>query len=430
MTSSGSDKTPDITKNGLRPVDSNQTVCSHDVEKKLTAARTRLILDKPFLGALVLRLPLVENSQWCQTTATDARAIYYNQTYLSELSLSQVQFVLAHEALHCGLSHFARREHRDRKRWDVACDHAVNQLLAADNLEPPPAALFDESYAGMSAEEIYPCIEADDNEKPMDQHLYDPQLNDNNTSRDNTPTDQQTSEAENASPCDSSEVEVRRNNRPPPLSNTERDRLNTKWQQRLAGAAQQAEQAGKLNKSVARMLQRLLQPSIPWRAMLSRFMSSAARIDYNLTRPSQRREGDAILPSLHTRQIDVAVAIDTSGSIKQAELDVFLTELNAIKGSMNARITLLACDAVLDENCPWIFEPWDPLKLPPQLSGGGTTDFNPVFDWLTANILRPDLLIYFTDGKGHFPDTPASLPVLWLVKGSAGVPWGQRIQLN
>ena len=430
MTSSGADKTPDITKNGLRPVDSNQTVSSHDVEQKLTAARTRLILDKPFLGALVLRLPLIENSQWCQTTATDARAIYYNQTYLSELSLSQVQFVLAHEALHCGLSHFARREHRDRKRWDVACDHAVNQLLAADNLEPPPAALFDESYAGMSAEEIYPCIEADDNEEPMDQHLYDPQLNDNNTSSDNTPTDQLTTAPEDASPGDSSEVDVRRNNRPPPLSNTERDRLNTKWQQRLAGAAQQAEQAGKLNKSIARMLQRLLQPSIPWRAMLSRFMSSAARIDYNLTRPSQRREGDAILPSLHTRQIDVAVAIDTSGSVKQEELDVFLTELNAIKGSMNARITLLACDAVLDENCPWIFEPWDPLNLPPQLSGGGTTDFNPVFDWLTANILRPDLLIYFTDGKGHFPDTPPSLPVLWLVKGSAGVPWGQRIQLN
>ena len=430
MTSSGADKTPDITKNGLRPVDSNQTVSSHDVEQKLTAARTRLILDKPFLGALVLRLPLIENSQWCQTTATDARAIYYNQTYLSELSLSQVQFVLAHEALHCGLSHFARREHRDRKRWDVACDHAVNQLLAADNLEPPPAALFDESYAGMSAEEIYPCIEADDNEEPMDQHLYDPQLNDNNTSSDNTPTDQLTTAPEDASPGDSSEIEVQRNNRPPPLSNTERDRLNTKWQQRLAGAAQQAEQAGKLNKSIARMLQRLLQPSIPWRAMLSRFMSSAARIDYNLTRPSQRREGDAILPSLHTRQIDVAVAIDTSGSVKQEELDVFLTELNAIKGSMNARITLLACDAVLDENCPWIFEPWDPLNLPPQLSGGGTTDFNPIFDWLTANILRPDLLIYFTDGKGHFPDTPPSLPVLWLVKGSAGVPWGQRIQLN
>ena len=33
---------------------------STELENKLSAARTRLILDKPFLGALVLRLPLVE----------------------------------------------------------------------------------------------------------------------------------------------------------------------------------------------------------------------------------------------------------------------------------------------------------------------------------------------------------------------------------
>ena len=30
-----------------------------DVETKLATARTRLILEKPFLGALVLRLPMV-----------------------------------------------------------------------------------------------------------------------------------------------------------------------------------------------------------------------------------------------------------------------------------------------------------------------------------------------------------------------------------
>jgi len=45
-----------------------------EILRKLAAARTRLILDKPFLGALVLRLPLQEsNAGWCTTTATDAR---------------------------------------------------------------------------------------------------------------------------------------------------------------------------------------------------------------------------------------------------------------------------------------------------------------------------------------------------------------------
>ena len=40
-----------------------------DVEKKLATARTRLILDKPFLGALVLRLPMVAaDPKWCEST--------------------------------------------------------------------------------------------------------------------------------------------------------------------------------------------------------------------------------------------------------------------------------------------------------------------------------------------------------------------------
>ena len=58
------------------------------IETKLAAARTRLILDKPFLGALVLRLPMQEvDALWCPTTATDARKFYYNRDYIEALSL-------------------------------------------------------------------------------------------------------------------------------------------------------------------------------------------------------------------------------------------------------------------------------------------------------------------------------------------------------
>ena len=109
------------------------------IEIKLAAARTRLILDKPFLGALALRLPIkAADPDWCPTTATDARAFYYNPAYIAALSLDETQFVLAHDALHCALSHFARRQHRVRRKWDLACDHAINPLLIDDGLTPPP----------------------------------------------------------------------------------------------------------------------------------------------------------------------------------------------------------------------------------------------------------------------------------------------------
>jgi len=182
--------------------------------------------------------------------------------------------------------------------------------------------------------------------------------------------------------------------------------------------------------SVARLVERFLRSSVPWRNVLARYMSSFARVDYNLTRPTQRREGDAIMPSLHAKQISVVVALDTSGSVEDEELTEFTSEVNAIKGLVNARITLLACDAELDKNGPWVFEAWEPLILPETFNGCGGTDFSPVFQWIDQQNHHPDLVIYFTDGKGRFPARPTRAETLWLIKGSAKVPWGQRIQLN
>ena len=81
-------------------------------------------------------------TDWCPTTATDARTFYYNPEYIAALTLRETQFVLAHEALHCALSHFARRQHRIKHTWDLACDFAINPLLVDDGLKPPPNSLL------------------------------------------------------------------------------------------------------------------------------------------------------------------------------------------------------------------------------------------------------------------------------------------------
>ena len=53
-----------------------------------------------------------------------------------------------------------------------------------------------------------------------------------------------------------------------------------------------------------------------------------------------------------------------------------------------------------------------------------------MFEWLEKHEVSPDLLIYFTDAEGEFPQQQPMYPVIWLVKGRETVPWGQRIQLN
>ncbi len=455
-----------------------------ELETKLSAARTRLILDRPFLGALALRMPMVAvDPEVCATIGTDARSFFYNPDYIRSLSLDQVQFVVAHEVLHCALSHFARREHRARNRWDVACDLAINPLLIREGLTPPPGALYDIGFEGMMAEEIYPCIEENPDQETHDDHFYD--KDDSGQSGDRQGDSQSSlkpqEEGDSGSSAGESEGEGggskpdqsddrhgdRQSSRKPqeeggtgsnaresegegvgskpepepeskpepkpepkPLNETEREQLAVMWRQRLAGAAQQALQAGKLGGSLARLVDHLLQPELPWRMMLARYMTAMSRDDYSYARPS-RREGDAILPTLRSAQIDILVVVDTSGSVSDEEIREFLSEIDAIKGQVRARITLHACDAELAAGGPWVYEAWEEFSLPEGgLQGGGGTRFTPVFEWVDNQGLRPDLVVYFTDGMGEFPKREPACPVIWLIKGRGKVPWGQRIQLN
>ena len=416
-----------------------------NIEAKLTAARAWLIIDRPFLGALALRLPLVEaDPTWCRTTATDAKSLYYNRDYIESLTFEQTKFALAHEALHCALAHFARREHRHKRRWDIACDLAINPPLVADGLQPAPGAIVMDGFVDMAAEEIYPYIQENSEQEPHDQHIYDQEQQPNSqphgaqppqdkeTGRSAKPKDEQGRHAKpdaNKPPRKASDPERVGAAQPPPLSATEREALAQQWQQRLAGAAQQAMQAGKFGGSVARLVEHLLTPQLPWRMLLARYLTSMARNDYNFLRPS-RREGDAILPGLRSSHVELVVVLDTSGSIGSDEMQEFLSEANAIKGQVGARITLHACDEALTPDGPWVFESWEDLRLPESLQGGGGTRFTPVFDWVARLDRQPDLLVYFTDAKGEFPRQEPSYPVLWLVKGKGTVPWGQRIQLN
>jgi predicted metal-dependent peptidase len=415
----------------------------NDIETKLAAARTRLILDKPFLGALVMHLPLkAADPKWCETTATDAKFFYYNPGYIGRLTLEQTQFVLAHEAMHCALSHFARRHHRQKHRWDVACDYAVNMILDEERMRGPEDALMSAAYRGLTAEEIYPLLHEDPPEKTQDMHLFDP---DNQDGNEGEPQEQDAGqdrgdqseqeegegggrpEPREAEPSEPQQAGDLQEAPPPPPRDP--DKLDEQWKSRLAAAATAARQAGKLSESLMRFVDDLLSPQLPWRALLARYMMNAARDDYSFQRTS-RREGEAFMPRLYSQSVKVVLVLDTSGSVSRDELQEFLSEVDALKAQVRADVVLHACDDRLAEAGPWRYAPWEPLELPEGVAGGGGTDFRPVFEWLDREQESPDLLVYFTDAEGPFPRQAPHYPVVWLVKGKAPVPFGERIQLN
>jgi predicted metal-dependent peptidase len=444
------------------------------LETKLAAARTRLILEKPFLGALVMHLPLkAADPKWCKTTATDARHFYFNPDYISRLTLEQTQFVLAHEAMHCALSHFNRRNHRQKHRWDVACDYAVNMILDEERMRGPDNALMNAAYRGLTAEEIYPVLHEDPPDETMDMHLFDndpsdgggegePQeQNDAEQGRGQQPKPepsqgesggkpdpqkdrenpgegqgselQQTGEAQSGGQTQPTEQPPPQQTFEPPPPPADPDRLDEQWKSRLAAAAQAARQAGKLSQSMMRLVDNLLAPQLPWRALLARYMMNAARDDYSFQRTSRREAGnpgDAMMPRLYSQSVNVIVLLDTSGSVTRDELQEFLSEIDALKAQVRADVMLHACDDKLAEAGPWRYAMWEAIRLPDEIAGGGGTDFRPPFEWVQRDHLSPDLLVYFTDAEGVFPSREPAFPVVWLVKGKAGVPFGTRIQLN
>jgi len=374
-----------------------------DASTKIAAARTRLILDKPFLGALALRLPLIEvEGSWCRSTWSNGESLYYNRGYIDSLDVGQTQFAVSREALHCALLHFYRRGNRHQKLWESACDFAVNPLLIEDGLKVTPDTVCLTEFNGMTAEEIYPLLQ--------DAELQLPQSR-NDSNDDDSGAQPQQQEAQN-------------------LSQNDLEMLAARWRQRLAAAAQQAQQAGKLSAEQARLVDFFLQPKLPWRSLLAQYLSPTARNDYSYTRPSSRRGDPAVFPGLHSEEIDLVVAVDTSGSIREAEIEQFFSEINAIKGLIRARIALLCCDAKIDDKCPVFFEAWDEFKFETRVQGGGGTDFRPVFRWIDRQDMIPDTLVYFTDACGEFPEREPPYPTVWLVKGKEEVPFGIRIQLN
>ncbi len=403
-----------------RPLD--EPDLSAAVERKIAVARSRLMLERPFIGALVAHLPLMESTR-CKGIATDARVIHYNPRYLGQLTLAETQFVLAHEALHCALNHFSRRGSRLTSRWDAACDYAVNQMLLDDGMSPPSTVGADLRFRGLSAEEIYPLLDVDATAEGFDEHWFADakglSIPAHGVREERNADSSADFLAAHQDGIDELAMRV-------PMAAAE---LASTWNDRMVASAHAALDAGRLGANWRAVLDGATQPRLPWRALLARFLASVARDDYSFQRPS-RRGGDAILPGLASSLVNLVIALDTSGSVGQDDLRLFLQEIDALKPQISARVVLLACDSAIVAGAPWIFEAWNRIELPDDLAGGGTTRFTPVFDWVRASGMAPDALLYFTDALGEFPAEVPAYPVLWLVKGNGTVPWGEHVRLN
>jgi predicted metal-dependent peptidase len=134
----------------------NETPSSLRIQK----ARTTLVLDHPFFGSLLFRLK-DRPSLAVKTMATDGVSLLWNPEFVETLNAATLAGTLAHEVMHPALHHHLRRSERDPKRWNMACDYAINPLLIDAGLKLPEGVLVADRFRGMSAEQIYNLLESE-----------------------------------------------------------------------------------------------------------------------------------------------------------------------------------------------------------------------------------------------------------------------------
>jgi len=131
-------------------------------------ARSWFIANYPLLGALAAAFELIEDAEICKqldirVAAVDAEARELFMNPLAGLNFQECRFVMAHELLHVGLRHQARRQGRDPYFWNVACDFVINGWLIEMGIGHPPTLglLHDPELKGLSAEAVYDRIVSD-----------------------------------------------------------------------------------------------------------------------------------------------------------------------------------------------------------------------------------------------------------------------------
>jgi len=397
------------------------------VQKKIEKAKSLLILDHPFFGSLLLRMKTKEDERF-PTMGTDGKEIRYSKKFVKGITVEELIGVFAHEVLHVALLHHTRIKDRNQTIWNMACDLAINPILKDSGFSLPVDVLYEEKLKEKSADEIYNLLIK--NAKKVSIKI-------GKEGRTSLPG---TGESEGGGGLPQGNIigEVVRPKSPKDPSKNASSKEIEQMEQEIKVAVQQslnvAKMRGKVPRGLDLQIEELYDPEIPWKEVLSRFLTEKARNDYTWVKPNQRYTFHGIyLPTLESPELgEVVVAFDTSGSVSKKELTMMASEVMEILSlyQEEPEIRFIYIDAkvcghqkISASDFPEKFEP----------KGGGGTNFKPAFEWLEEKGVTPNALIYFTDGYcDEFPESP-EYPTLWVLtekNKSFEPPFGETATIN
>jgi predicted metal-dependent peptidase len=391
---------------------------------RIQKARTTLVLDHPFFGSLLFRLK-DRPSIAVKTMATDGVSLLWNPEFVETLNAATLAGTLAHEVMHPALHHHLRRSGRDPKKWNIACDYAINPLLIDAGLKLPEGVLVENGFRGISAEQIYNLLESEADSGEDDNG--EDQSGATGGCTDSVPGTEGPGEpgAPETEGGIGQVLDAPENGVDSPTI----DEQAREWDVALKQAMTVARQTGKTPAGLDRTMEGVAQAAVNWRELLRRLWSETVAADYSWMRPNRRHLWTGLyLPGVVREGVgEVAIAVDCSGSISARQLRLFEAEARSIlEGQRPERVYVLYFDAAVHK--VETYEAGQRIALNPV--GGGGTAFEPCFEWLDARGIRPQTMVFLTDLYGSFPTSGPSYPVLWASTGRHEAPFGEVIPMQ
>lgn len=407
-------------------------------EEVQEAVNTKLWIKHSFLAAMSARVGTefveedIEQIGW-----TDGKTISVNWKYISEsekfqdMSVDNLIFVICHEVGHLLNLTVDRRGGRHHKFWNFATDYSINsdlinncdghgkpkpigEMYYSDKLITPEnpkgqAWLYDEKYRNMTCEQIYESL--------MDEFKKD------HGGKTPEQVEQEMSDAVDEwlkNHCKGEQLD----DHIPQDSMDETDKGRVKAQVEAVQKQMGGQQAGKVDSFLERAFEFLFQePPFDWRGFLNNYLKAFLKSDFTWKKPSRRSWGGGyILPGSNTdKHIKLGIAIDTSGSVGDKEVQEFLGHIAKIMHSFKSFDIDVWCFStkVHEETLKnYTKTSQDQIKNYELASLGGT-EIASNFRWIEDNKKNYDVFICLTDGYDCIDNLQFDYcPVIWGITGN------------
>lgn len=396
------------------------------LDKEMDKTRTAVFMSKNagFLGPLMCSL----NFMWTEdikTACTNGLSLHWNPHFFLKLPKETRVTVLLHEIWHVALLHMLRRGDREPREWNWACDIAINNMLTLqgytwegvhpwldDNINrwKHPQWTPIGNYGDMVVEEIY-------------EHLV--QFPPFGSGQGGAAfvwghEDPEDGEGDTGDIVEGEEVDE--------------NAVVNKVVQASTSAKVMGMGGEGTPSEVETMLKRFLQPKLPWEAILLEFFNELYGQDFSWA-TRDRRYQDVYLPGLVDDDggLDHLMYFqDVSGSVSDAEIIRFNSEVKYIKDTFSPRLlTLVLFDDTIQRE--YVFEDDDPFDEV-VIAGRGGTDLRPVREYILKH--KPTAVVVFSDLACE-PMEPypsgVNIPTIWVgVNAYAGatVKFGKLIHIR